>query len=370
MKKILSLFAILVFLSGFSLQDDWIELLFVGKAICSSELEPGNPFEGELGPYGAHNLLDDDPATAWVEGVKGYGKGEYFHIDLGYALPEKLEIRNGYQKSETVFKKNSRVKSIKVTLFVGFHMPGHVTEIGDGYYAKQIGSENLVVLRDAMVAQSIPLPVDPETAFKERVNLTRDFRMRFRERLDDVKEYETPMELHYFLKFEIADVYPGSSWDDTCISDILCSDMITDPVSSDEIIRKIYEPEGNDMVLFNTDIRSGIVLVNMRELKEYKETSGGAKMAIALMDASSDNEWAQVDYMFSAPGSRVEEYPVLYHIRTGRRVDEDILGKGIAMYGFSDKDGIIWLETDIGPIDLNAVKLKIKEQQLLSPANK
>lgn len=360
MKKILLFFSMLICLSGFILQDEWIELLFIGQTNCSSELEPGNPYEGEQGTYCAHNLLDGDPETAWVEGNKGYGIGESFNIDLAYALPEKIEIRNGYQKSETVFKKNSRVKSIKLTLFAGFHLPGHVTEIAYGYYAKQIGDEKIIELRDAMGTQEIFLPVNPLTAFKERDILTSDFRMHFKERLDDLKDYETPMELHYFLKFEIAEVYPGSRWDDTCISDVLFSDMITDPVSSDEAIRKIYEPEGGVMILYDTDIRKGMLLLNMTDLKEYKDCEGEIKMAITLMDASPDKEWVQVDYMFSAPGARVEEYPVLYHVRSGKRIDNETLGNATAMYGFTEKDGRIYLATDKDPVDLSVIAKELE----------
>jgi hypothetical protein len=103
-----------------------------------------------------------------------------------------------------------------------------------------------------------------------------------------------------------------------------------------------------------------MVLVDMKELIEYKEVTGGVKMALVLMDASPDMEWAQVDYMFSAPGERVEEYPVLYHIRTGSRIGGEILDKTTRMYGFSENDGRLWLETDNGPLDLEKIKKSLQ----------
>jgi hypothetical protein len=225
MKKYAIFFVLLFLLSGFFAENPWIELIMNGNSSCSSELDPGDPFEGELGPYGVHNLLDNDPATAWVEGVKGYGKGEYFIVDLGYALPEKLSIRNGYQKSESVFRKNSRVKSAEIALFVGFHISGEVTEIAEIYKVKQAGNAYIVELKDKMGIQEIPVPYDIKTVFRERVYHTVEFRNVYRERLDEVKNYEpenmTPAYLHYFLKFVITDVYAGSSWDDTCISDFI-----------------------------------------------------------------------------------------------------------------------------------------------------
>jgi len=116
-------------------------------------------------------------------------------------------------------------------------------------------------------------------------------------------------------------------------------------------------------ILFDTDIRSEILLVDLNNLKEYKETTQGVKMALALMDTSPDNEWAQVDYIFSAPGARVEEYPVLYHVRSARRIGEDILGETGGMYGFVRKEGKIWLETDKGSVDLDKIKKSLPEKK-------
>jgi hypothetical protein len=355
MKRIISSIIILFIFSGCS-PDDWTTLMFTGKACCSSELDPGDPWEGEIGPYTPRNLYDNNPATAWVEGVKGYGSGEYFIADLGYMLPEKIEIRNGYQKSQSLFEKNSRVKNLRITLLAGFHMPGDVTEIAEAYTVKQIGTEKIVTLSDIMGLQEITMPVDKKTAFKERVDLTRDFKTDFSERLDYLLEYDTPMQLHYFLKFEIVVVYPGSSYDDTCISDILFQNMTTDPLSSDEIIEKIYESDDNEFILFDTDIRSGIVLVDMKELQEYKELTEDELMAITLMATSQDNEWAQVDFMFTGIGTRVEEIPVLYNVRLMKRVGTDILDYSVAMYGFTEEDGKIWLDTNQGLVDLEEIK--------------
>jgi hypothetical protein len=367
MKKYAVSFVLLFLLTGFSVEKPWTELILIGNSGCSSELQPGDPFEGVQGPYGVHNLFDNDPATAWVEGVKGYGTGEYFIMDLGYALPEKLSIRNGYQKSESVFRKNSRVKSAEITLFVGFHISGEVTEIAEIYKVKQAGSGNVVELKDKMGIQEIALPYDIKAIFRERADHTEEFRNVYRERMDEVKIYDpenmTPVYLHYFLKFEIKAVYPGSAWDDTCISDFMPGGMVTDPLSSDEIIRKIYLSKENDYILFDTDIRTKMVLVDMKDLIEYKEIASGVKMALALMDVSTDMEWAQVDFMFSAPGTRVEEYPVLYHIRSGSRIGEDLLGNTTGMYGFSENDGRIWLETDQGQLDLGKIKKSLTEKK-------
>ncbi len=339
--------------------NEWIELMFTGRSHCSSELEPGDAWEGERGQYNPGNLYDNNPETAWVEGAEGYGTGEYFIADLGYMLPGKIEIRNGYQKSESIFKKNSRVKNAKITLFAGFHLPGEVTEIGEIYRARQTGSSSVVTLNDAIGLQEVPLPVDMKSAFKERILLTRDFKTEFSERLEDLQEFETPMSLHWFLKVEIVDVYPGSDFDDTCISDILFHNMTLDPVSDDEVIKKVYDSETQDMVLFDTDQREGIALADVKELKEYKEKTQDVKMAVTLMDASPDKEWAWIDIMSTAEGARVEELHALYHVRSMKRVGPGLLDSSTGIYGFTEKDGRIWLDTSEGLKDLDNIRKKL-----------
>ena len=51
--------------------------------------------------YSIKNLIDDNPMTAWVEGVTGYGIGEWFEIKGKANI-----IYNGYQSSPTNWKNN------------------------------------------------------------------------------------------------------------------------------------------------------------------------------------------------------------------------------------------------------------------------
>ena len=67
-------------------------------------------------------LGDDDPKTAWVEGVKGQGEGQWVRLrvtPMEGATRVRLLIRNGYQKTERLFAMNSRLKEITVTLLPG-----------------------------------------------------------------------------------------------------------------------------------------------------------------------------------------------------------------------------------------------------------
>lgn len=69
--------------------------------------------------YHPNYVADDDPKTAWVEGAKGSGDGEWMRINvtpLDGTTKVRLRIRNGYQKSKDLYKANARAQAITVRL--------------------------------------------------------------------------------------------------------------------------------------------------------------------------------------------------------------------------------------------------------------
>jgi zinc-ribbon domain len=61
------------------------------------------------------NLLDGDTATAWVEGGKGTGAGEWVKLEFDHAVSlARIEIANGYQADDTHFASYVRVESLEV----------------------------------------------------------------------------------------------------------------------------------------------------------------------------------------------------------------------------------------------------------------
>lgn len=69
--------------------------------------------------YHPNYVADDDPATAWVEGAKSTGAGEWVRISvtpLDKTTKVRLRIRNGYQKSKDLWKANARAKDVTVRL--------------------------------------------------------------------------------------------------------------------------------------------------------------------------------------------------------------------------------------------------------------
>ena len=117
--------------------------------------------------YNVTNLTDDDPMTAWVEGVKGYGIGEWFEVKA----QQINGMYNGYQSSPQNWLNNSRVKKFKVY--------------------KNNKPLCFLILTDEMDRQYFELP---DNNF-----------------LNDTT---------FIFKFEIVEVYKGLKWDDVCISHI------------------------------------------------------------------------------------------------------------------------------------------------------
>lgn len=81
------------------------------KVTASSALKPSGGIT-----YEAENAADFSFKNAWIEGVQGYGEGEYLEYFFKNKSPRITDIKiyNGYLKSQAGWKKNSRVKRLKV----------------------------------------------------------------------------------------------------------------------------------------------------------------------------------------------------------------------------------------------------------------
>ena len=118
--------------------------------------------------YGPGNVVLTGSGSAWVEGVRGDGIGQWLHFDLDYPqLFSKVIIRNGYQRTDKAFRENGRVRELRLTWPAG---------------------QKTVLLRDVKGAQSILL---------KKGGL------------------RTP-----WIRLEIVSVYRGSKYRDTAISSV------------------------------------------------------------------------------------------------------------------------------------------------------
>lgn len=147
------------------------------EVIASSYLksQASNNYE----PQNAHDL---NYKNAWIEGVPGYGIGEFLTYKFSATSPRITEIIvvNGYVKSETAYRNNSRVKKLKVYL-------------DDKPYA-------ILNLEDKIANQGFKV---------EPIGNT------------DSDEWDTlKTKPDWTMRFEILDVYKGLKYDDVVISEI------------------------------------------------------------------------------------------------------------------------------------------------------
>lgn len=119
--------------------------------------------------YPVENIFDNNPNSAWVKGKPGDGIGEW--IEVGFE-PEftlsQIKIINGYAKSKEIYSANNRVKKVVVNFSNG-------------------KSQEFILLDGTLGFQALKLP--------------------------------KPVKVDS-LKITIKDIYQGTKYNDTCISEI------------------------------------------------------------------------------------------------------------------------------------------------------
>ncbi len=128
--------------------------------------------------YNAENAHDGSYKNAWVEGVDGYGIGEYleYHFNAQSARITTIHIANGYVKSASAWKNNSRVKKLKLLYN---DEPYAILHLAD------------VVGRQTFTIDPVGYPPNNREGKPE-----------------------------WTLKFEIMEVYKGEQYDDVVIAEI------------------------------------------------------------------------------------------------------------------------------------------------------
>ena len=331
----------------------------------SSELEDLKAENNEPGKYCACWLFDKDLTTAWVEGLEGDGIGEYVLIGQGNTLPGKIHINNGYQKTKSHYNKNSRPKTLKLNLYLAYQLPADVTEQGANFYCLPYSDSIFLELNDEMVTQVFEMPFNEErvASLKESGDLIfkKEFGEEITKRLDPNSDNDWYNEFYgYIIKLEISEVYKGSRWDDTCISDIWFSSEANkdEGISASDIIIEIFKQEDGN-IYFSTTMQERVLLASPLDIEDVDDLVGG-ELDIVLIDVSSDKEWAQIDFLFSHEAyMRVEEVPFLYNIRLKKKVDKTLLNNYFSMYGFVEKNDKIFIDTDKGMFELEEILKKL-----------
>ncbi len=299
--KLLSVITFSVFLSLSVLFSDtsskWIELALYdvpGYGICkaTSELNGDNGVE-VIGKYSVMNLLDKNFSTAWVEGKQGDGINESVYI----VIPEEcktINIFNGYGKNSSLYHKNNRPKKIKLSSFVGINPDGYVSETAIIYKAHKFEKDFYITLKDTYGIQSFKFPFS-KSELETLKNTAID---RFKE-----KPGHKIGQIDFILKLEIEEIYKGSKWDDTCISEIFFNDRYICN-KHDEIFNKIknvYVNQKENAIYMDTETEKKIMLLQ------------DSNSVYQISEISKDKQWVTVIRMPADAGTgRVDtEYLIL-----------------------------------------------------------
>ncbi len=180
-----------------------------------STSELNDPGSHQLGQYGMRTLFDGDTYTGWSEGVEGSGIGEALWLQVPEGC-DTLAVINGFARSLNLFQKNNRVQELKAELYYALLPEAMVSELGPVYLSSPTGASISLRLKDSpqLEVYSLKLDWDRIAAGYERVSAAYpDFADR--EGLPPYLQERT-----YLLRLEIRDVYPGTAWDDTCLTEL------------------------------------------------------------------------------------------------------------------------------------------------------
>lgn len=156
--------------------------------------------------YAPWKANDNNVKTAWVEGKKGDGIGEKIYLNIigrpadeFKAMKINFFIINGYAENEKLFLLNNRIKKAKLTIYEAKF------DICGGNYSKRysnlmLNSSNIIMLKDTMEGQLIPVEIKEIKSIKNNNN----------------SSYSPYL---FIAELEILEIYKGSKFDDSCISE-------------------------------------------------------------------------------------------------------------------------------------------------------
>jgi hypothetical protein len=156
-----------------------VEMLFssvTASSTLAAQTEPGTGVRFDYLPYHAIDQRED---TIWAEGAAGNGVGEWLRIDFIHEINlSGMYIQNGYWRTEERLNQNCRVKRVKVSYSNGTSEEFELQDTAGIAYQNLIGSNGEHIIFSEIKTTS-------------------------------------------YVQLTILEVYPGSRWEDVCISGIL-----------------------------------------------------------------------------------------------------------------------------------------------------
>lgn len=186
------------------------------KGQSSFLIERGQPADA----YHRERLFDNTDDTCWVEGVDGFGRGEYvmyvvepnswysrYHNDPDGKLTFTIKLKNGFGRNRRLFEINNRLKNVEITVYdVALGWDGEMRN----------GPVTGRTIRDFLGPPTIcaQANITLEDRMDEQV-----FEITGRPRYEEVNGRHRGV-LFLVAVIRIVDVYKGTQYDDTCLNEL------------------------------------------------------------------------------------------------------------------------------------------------------
>ncbi len=236
--------------------------------------------------YPPANLFDARLNTCWVSGSAKDKKKLSIFIKLPESGDIILNIFPGYGKSKKLFEENARPKKLIFSILAAVNPDGYVTEEGALYKTKGSGQSQVVDVEDRFGVQSFPLSFDKKALSELKAGLLKYFHDHF----------EAPVaDTCFILKVEIAEIYPGTKYDDICLSEIFFNDrfVTADPLPPSRIGR-IYLNTDENKLLADIGGEKGVAI--------FSDTTA----VLQIIEQSKNKKWAILISMPAEAGERAE----------------------------------------------------------------
>lgn len=210
-----------------------------------------------------------------------------------------------------------------------FNLEGVVSENAARFETTPLGGPVSLTLRDTMGPQSIPLELNwaaMRGAFDQACDefLSREYTSRLAQSC-------------WLLMLRITAVYPGSTYEDTCLSEILAP-----PPSYPPVTHAGVSDDGHTVLLTRAEKTRALIT--------------DPDSVFQILELSPDTNWLICIRMDSGGEGRHETSYRLYHLPTTRRVtDAELRTRPFVYYGFGGTPGTLLLETEDGDIPLKPV---------------
>ena len=225
--------------------------------------------------YPPSQLFDASFSTCWVS----YMRNDSTYPSVFIAMPENLtnniilNIFSGYGKSETLFMKNSRPGKIQISLHTAIVPDGYVSEYGLLCKVFQSPYQKTFILKDTFGLQKISLQ-----------NIYEKFKSHHNKVLSEYKSrFDFPLlDTLVLFKMEILSIYPGTAYDDICISEVFFNNCYISAAGQafDSSIGNVYVNEDENTLLVDTENQNAVAVYNEPE------------SILQIADITNDNSWA------------------------------------------------------------------------------